>query len=93
MIFYLNQVIKGFYSFKQRQRWGQLLSVLLILNGFGFTGSYEKPPWYSLQMHSNQYILKCEHLSDSEDSDLEENSDSERLETQTGVDVKICVSV
>ena len=34
-----------------------------------------------------------EHLSDSEDSDLEGNSDSERLETQTGVDVKICVSV
>ena len=33
------------------------------------------------------------HLSDSEDSDLEGNSDSERLETQTGVDVKICVSV
>ena len=34
-----------------------------------------------------------EHLSDSEDSDLEGNSDSEQLETQTGVDVKICVSV
>ena len=34
-----------------------------------------------------------EHLSDSEDSDLEGNCDSERLETQTGVDVKICVSV
>ena len=37
--------------------------------------------------------FEAEHLSDSEDSDLEGNSDSERLETQTGVDVKICVSV
>ena len=36
---------------------------------------------------------EVEHLSDSEDSDLEGNSDSERLETQTGVDEKICVSV
>ena len=51
---------------------------------------------YLLGIQANAFepvYSEGEHLSDSEDSDLEGNSDSERLETQTGVDVKICVSV
>ena len=36
---------KGFYSFKQRQAWGQHPYVCLILSGC--IGSYGKPSWYS----------------------------------------------
>ena len=36
---------KGFYSFKQRQAWGQHPYVCLILSGF--IGSYGKPSRYS----------------------------------------------
>ena len=50
------------HSFKQRYTWGQLLSVWLLW----IYRQLWKTSLVFNHMHSNQYILYGEHLSDSE---------------------------